>query len=390
MNAKIIIRNYVKGDGTSPLLLYVLIENKKVRIPIGVDVNAKDFDAEKQIVKKSAKDAKHKNLIIGNALGRASELMKEYALMGINPTAKDFERDYSTDADRRDFIPFFESEVNIDYQKGNIGISTLKVYKLAVNRLKEYMKVKHKQNTLTYSQMSHDLFTDFDIWHANIHKSQGTRGTASRSKIMKCIKKYVSRARERGIKVPDVLKYVNVRNVSMPRTFLTEEEVRTMMAYFDQIEGETHHKKVLRGFLFQCFTGLRFSDLCALRRKNIEGNLLVFVPQKTKEVKGEQLRIPLSVPAKKLLVAGESPIPTCAEQVTNRTLKKLANDCNIEKVLTTHVGRHTFATMSVDRGVKVNVLQQLMGHSSIETTMIYVHLVDKKPMQDISAAFDDF
>jgi len=62
----------------------------------------------------------------------------------------------------------------------------------------------------------------------------------------------------------------------------------------------------------------------------------------------------------------------------------------MNKNITTHVGRHTFGTMAIDRGVHVNVLQKIMGHSSITTTMIYVHLTDRRPMEDISKAFDDF
>ena len=117
---------------------------------------------------------------------------------------------------------------------------------------------------------------------------------------------------------------------------------------------------------------------------------LIFVPVKTRDVKGEQLRVPLFPPAKKLLLPGDIPIPPHADHVTHRYLKQIATIVKINKNITTHVGRHTFGTMSIDRGVRVNVLQKIMGHSSIETTMIYVHLTDKRPMEDISKAFDDF
>jgi len=90
----------------------------------------------------------------------------------------------------------------------------------------------------------------------------------------------LTKARNTGIKVPDVLKNVKIRDVAAPPTFLTEKEVRILLEFFASGEIQINHKLVLRGFLFQCFTGLRFSDLKALRKRNIEDGHLVFTPRK--------------------------------------------------------------------------------------------------------------
>lgn len=387
---KVILRNSVRKDGTCPLVLYVLIGGNKVRIPIGVYVNEDEWDADLQSVKKINTRAKEYNILIGNAIGKASAILRDYALLGKEPTAELFKKEYESDYDRRDFIGFLDNEMNADFQKGEFGANSLKIHRLALRRLRGYMLEQHKQTDLLYSQMTAELFTDFDLWHAKIQKKAGNKGTAPRRKVMNVIRKYLTKARNMGVKVPDVLKNVKIRDVAAPPTFLTENEVRKLISYFESEEIKPNHKKALRGFLFQCFTSLRFSDLKALRKRNIEDGHLVFTPVKTKDVKTSQLRVPLSPIAKSLVVPGEIPIPCFADQVTNRYLKQIANACEINKSLTTHVGRHTFGTMAIDRGVRPNILQKIMGHSSINTTMIYVHLTDRMPALDISKAFDDF
>ena len=77
------------------------------------------------------------------------------------------------------------------------------------------------------------------------------------------------------------------------------------------------------------------------------------------------------------------------QQVLNRELKTIAERCNIRTVLSMHVGRHSFATNFLRKGGKVQELQVLLGHSSIETTMQYVHIVEAEAMQSVFWLDDD-
>jgi site-specific recombinase XerD len=72
-----------------------------------------------------------------------------------------------------------------------------------------------------------------------------------------------------------------------------------------------------------------------------------------------------------------------AEQTINDDLKLIAAYAGIRKSLTTHVARHTFATTFLTLGGDVVVLKEILGHSRIETTMRYVHVVDKRKTQQM-------
>jgi site-specific recombinase XerD len=79
---------------------------------------------------------------------------------------------------------------------------------------------------------------------------------------------------------------------------------------------------------------------------------------------------------------------TYADPVTNRLLKEVAIKCGIKKRLTFHISRHTFGTLFLERGGRVEVLKELMGHSDIDTTMVYVHMSDKRKTEQKKEAFD--
>jgi site-specific recombinase XerD len=141
---------------------------------------------------------------------------------------------------------------------------------------------------------------------------------------------------------------------------------------------------ILRQFLFTCFTSLRISDVKKIGKSNIINNELVFIPHKNRK-RNKILRIPLTEMAKKFLVDNdiEELFKEYAEQYCNRVLKDIASELEIKKKLTNHVGRHTFATMFLESGGSVEVLQQIMGHSKIQTTMIYVHITDARKKEQL-------
>ena len=132
------------------------------------------------------------------------------------------------------------------------------------------------------------------------------------------------------------------------------------------------HKNMLSMFLFSCFTGLRFSDVSKLTKENIFSEDIVFTSEKT----GKFQRIPLNNSAKRYLDPIDIFKGNYTNEYFNRELKEIAKIVGIRKKITFHVSRHTFATNFLSCGGRVEHLQKLLGHSKIEDTMIYVHIVE--------------
>ena len=133
-------------------------------------------------------------------------------------------------------------------------------------------------------------------------------------------------------------------------------------------------------FVFCCFTGLAFCDIKSLLRSNIttdsEGNTWI---RKAREKTGEMSVIPmLAVPRKisekyaghPTVLQKDVVLPVITNQKMNAYLKEIADLARVEKHLTTHLARHTFATLSLSNHVPIESISKKLGHSDIPTTQI--------------------
>lgn len=174
-------------------------------------------------------------------------------------------------------------------------------------------------------------------------------------------------------------------NFKMPKPvsrteFLLEEEFSALKKYFETTRNEIH-KEALRPFIFSCYTGLRVGDIYSIQRKNIRNNVLVFEPEKGQSSETKtivELRVPIHPYALALVnlnikrdVKIFRNLPT--EQTLNKTYKTIAQEVGIQE-FSYHFSRHTFGTRFLAHGGRLEVLQKLMGHEDIKTTLIYAHV----------------
>ena len=147
--------------------------------------------------------------------------------------------------------------------------------------------------------------------------------------------------------------------------------------------------------MFSCFTGLSYSDVIRLKPQDIvtEENGTIWV--KTFRMKtGSRSNIPLLEPA---LQYFETPFfffllfRPLTLQAANRGLKQLAIKAEINKKISTHIARHTFATtITLSNDVPLETISKMLGHSRVRTTQIYARVLDKKVENDMSKLFGKF
>jgi integrase len=174
-----------------------------------------------------------------------------------------------------------------------------------------------------------------------------------------------------------------IPKVDTQKAFLTIEEIGIIA------QAPCHWPVIKFAFIFACYTGLRLSDVRGLEWGNIRGHQLEITQDKTKEA----LYLPLCDMAMSLLkkVKGDNVFPLPSVKVFNlpgaecirRTLKKLAKRAGIEKDISFHTARHTFATMSLTLGVDLYTVSKLLGHTDIKNTQIYAKIVDQKKMEAV-------
>lgn len=170
------------------------------------------------------------------------------------------------------------------------------------------------------------------------------------------------------------------------RTFLTIDEVNRMA------KAETRSPDTKQTFMFCCFTGLRHGDMAALRWKDIrktDDGEVIFVPsmQKTKH----PVIVPLGQQAKSWMperpenADGQLVFPNSPSLgAANRALKNMAKRAGIDKVVTFHTSRHTFATMTLTAGTDIYTTSKLLGHTNVHTTEIYADVVMEKKVDAVN------
>ncbi len=179
------------------------------------------------------------------------------------------------------------------------------------------------------------------------------------------------------------------------RVYLTIEEIKKLIAA--DVPSRTNTTcQIKEPFLFACFTGFRYSDVKALtwERINKDGNKfrLIINQKKTKETNS----IELSAQAQKWMPKRGCKsnddlvfsLPT--EPHMNNKLKMWAKAAGIEKNISFHTARHSFATMMLTLGVDLYTVSKLLGHTNISNTQIYAKIVDKKKDEAVNLVNDVF
>jgi site-specific recombinase XerD len=179
----------------------------------------------------------------------------------------------------------------------------------------------------------------------------------------------------------------HIRVTNPDRGYLTQDEVETLMK---QKFSTERLERVRDVFVFCCFTGLSYIDVKNLTagdfRTMFDGKQWI-MGKRGKTNVGYQvplLEIPLKIIEK---YRGKLPegrlLPVINNQNTNAYLKEIGTLCKTGKKLTFHLSRHTFATLTLSKGVSIESVSKMLGHTNIQTTQIYARITGEKISRDM-------
>jgi site-specific recombinase XerD len=153
-------------------------------------------------------------------------------------------------------------------------------------------------------------------------------------------------------------------------------------------------------FVFCCLTALAFTDADPLRREHLskddKGQMWVHKPR---EKTGVMSAIPLLPHAVEILRKYENdevcrekgkPLPVPSNQKMNSYLKEIATICNIDKTLTTHVARHSFACLAMELSIPIDVIAKVLGHTNTNMTRRYAKLSESAIGREVSKIAEVF
>lgn len=367
------------------IFLQIVIDGEAARHPLSINWPMNKFcNQTNRLLPRFEPDEEcyQHNLMIENELSRANRLKLEYYVSQKKTDQKHFKNALNRYASRENVLDYMYGKKIELVSNGLVDGETGKKYITCLNRLKEYSKAAPwKFNSLKLEDI-----LKFDSWMRRDPNWSHNTVCAT----MRVLHKFFACARLDSIPFDDPM-----TGYKMPgftdgvREILEEHEISILKLYHQNATLTDHEQDILTRYLFSCFTGLRKSDIEQFdTRIHLRRNVIRLDMFKTRRY-GKTVEFVL--PNYVLTLIGKKRgrlFPAMESSLLNKTLRKLVARAGIDKYLKFHSGRDTFATTYLILGGNLADLKDILGHSSIKTTEIYLKMTSRTK-NNIMAKFDD-
>lgn len=378
-------------SGEAAIYMRISCNGTRIECPTGKSIDPNLWSQNKEKAKGGSKKAVDLNEYIDDASIRLFKLFEEMQADGSVVTARElYNRFFNIGphkkVERMLIATFKEHNAECRALMGrDFELGTIKKYETIVRLLERYITKKYEAEDLPLTSLDRDFVHGFELY-LKIDRNQQQNTVA---RYMKGLKKITNRALANEWITKNPFADFKVRTVQTNPTFLSLDEVHTI--YRHKFTGALDVVRDM--FIMAAFTGLAFIDISNLRKEHVvtdnDGNMWIRKPrQKTEIVQN----IPLLDIPKAILKKYEDNekakkkgtlLPVPCNQVMNRYLKEIGELCGIEKTLTTHVARHTYATVCLSQGVRIENVSKMLGHTSIKMTQHYARVLDSSILADM-------
>ena len=265
---------------------------------------------------------------------------------------------------------------------------TLQRYKAAYKHVSAYIQHDYHRNDIPVRRVDHKFITGLEYFL----KSKRSCEHNTAIKYIVNFKKIIRIALANEWTTKDPFFHWKASWKSKEKQYLTQAELDTLREKRSFLPRLDLVRDI---FVFCCYTGLAYADVKQLRQEDIiigvDGyRWIKMARKKTKAISS----IPLLPPAEAIIekysehpyvLDGKGVLPVLTNQKSNAYLKEIADVCGINKNLTTHLARHTFATtVTLSKGVSISTVSKMLGHRSLKTTQIYAKVLDSKIAEEMA------
>lgn len=266
------------------------------------------------------------------------------------------------------------------------SLSTLKTMQQSRKYVAAYLKEQTEKADLPLTELTPQLIHDFSVWLSAVRQLRG--GTVWL--VCQQLKGVVTRAHLRGRMAWNPFGGFHIAKKIRPRQYLTEDELVRLMGHHFSSEPLNFARDI---FVFAAFTGLSFIDIRELRSSDImdiQGSAWIISKRHKTKVpyQVKLLDIPLRILSqyqsdKQDYVFGHMEYRTMAYRI-----KRVMAEVGFAKHITMHCARHSFAVLAINKGVPIETVSRVLGHTNITTTQIYAKITLDKICSDMMS-FED-
>lgn len=385
----IVRKTKVNQMGLAPVRVRITIEGDSVEFSTKVSISPSVWDAATGKATGRTRMAADCNAVIDKITARLHTKYREVEeKLGYVTAVLLRNAFFGTDEKAASLLVLFDKKIAQKKALAGVSIKDDAVWKYENTRKKLEVFIPEYSRTpdILVREVNYQFITDFDIYL----RSKCKCGHNTVVKHLRYLKQVTTDALKSGFIRIDPFLDIRLSSKKGYREFLTKEELRIIINRRFASEILTETRDV---FVFCCLTGFAYADVSKLTEADIvtgDGNKKYIIKARTKT--GVRSFVPLLDTALKIIgkyrkacLPGGKLLPVYSCQVMNRYLKEIAGLCGIKKPLSSHCGRHSFATLMLTEGISVESVSRMLGHTDIKTTQIYARILNEKVIREVSS-----
>ena len=387
----IIKKSKLLKNGEAPICMRITVNKRVAEVMIKRSIPVDLWNQKKECSKGKDRVATELNHYINTVRAKILQIHRELEIDN-KPITADIIKDcfYGRDKVQRTLLEVYAEHnekcralIGKEYTE-----STVTKFDTSINRLKEYIRSCYHRDDIMLAELDGQFIRDFDFWLKTEKHCQNN----SALKHLKNLKKVVRIALANDWIKKDPFYGIHFKQEEVNVEFLSREELDVLMNKEFTIKRLEQVRDV---FVFCCFTALAFVDVQQLSREHLikDNNGALWI-RKARQKTNQMCNIPvLSIPQKILRKYEDNAecikkgvlLPVISNQRMNAYLKEIADLCGSAKRLTTHVARHTAATVVfLANDVSMENVSKILGHSNIRMTQHYARVLDSSIMRDMA------
>lgn len=368
-------KNTATRNKTALVQVEILYERKKKYVSTGVKIYKDQWNDKAHIV--NSDEAALLNARITTAKGNIDDYINRLFTSGRAFEWESFERFIIAEKEKaQTFVGFVTKRIE---ERNDIKESTRKSHKKLINSLEEFGRI------VTFDDLTRPNIADYYDWLLGREYDKiGSDGKQVKVKMstvsawgyMKILRTYIHDAMVHDLIDKDPSFGIKVkRGDSANVKWLTEEEL-------NKIENAKLSSgslvRVRDLFIFMCYSGLAYSDAMDFRKGKIEEEDGMRFIRGHRVKTGEEYIVLMLPKVEAILEKYDYVLPHYTNQQLNKRIKDMVKEAGIEKPVATHYARHSCAMMLLNKGIRLETVAKVLGHSSTKITQAVYASVLKK------------
>jgi site-specific recombinase XerD len=385
-------KDKAKKTNIVPIYMRITIDGERSELTVHRSINPKKWTGKGGFAIGTSEKYRNINRHLDYLRSKVYEALQYLIDHGKPVTARSIKNYINgTEMKRYSLIQAFEHHNKLLSERIDRDYSylTLVRYQTTLNHIKDFLWINYKAEDLYLSQLDYEFITRFE------HYLKATRDCNHNTtvKYIRNLRKIVNMAVKNEWLGRDPFMRYSAKLKTVDRDYINANE----LAKIEQLILENDRLRNVRDvFVFSCYAGLAYVDVAKLTNSNIVQGVDGALWISTNRAKTDtRMNIPLLPKALEILYLhrdystlsdSNSLLPVVSNQKMNLYLKEIARLAKMNKNLTFHLSRHTFATtVTLANGVPIETVSKMLGHNSIRTTQVYAKVIDKKVAEDMRA-----